>query len=179
MLLRQLAAFAFSRALFSAGKSIAARIPMMAMTTRSSIRVNARLTLHRPPRAVMTAFITGSSSRSYLCDVQLVRKPDTMGRTGLWCSRATFLHRLCLYTNPFAFGKNNYVTGSSAVWSGRPQPRPWAPAITNQACARILVASASATSATAPSTLFRYRARSGTRRRDCGQRISPAINQKH
>ena len=33
---------AFSRALFNAGNSMAARMPMMAMTTRSSIKVNAR-----------------------------------------------------------------------------------------------------------------------------------------
>ena len=42
MLLTQLLAMAVSRALFSAGKSIAARMAMIAMTTRSSIRVKRR-----------------------------------------------------------------------------------------------------------------------------------------
>jgi len=46
-LLAQLERRAFSRARANTGKSIAARIAMMAITTNSSIRVNARLRKRR------------------------------------------------------------------------------------------------------------------------------------
>src|SRR5882724_4877878 len=83
MLLTQTAALAFSRALFSAGNNIAARIPMIVMTTSNSMSVKARLAL------------TGKKIEITLCTVDLLllrlvawlaSQPDTFPNkeSGTW-----------------------------------------------------------------------------------------------
>jgi hypothetical protein len=69
-LLVQLAWAAFWRALFKAGKSIAARIAMMAMTTSSSISVKAQGAYLACPRlarakSLSASFMIGIAQQSY------------------------------------------------------------------------------------------------------------------
>lgn len=57
-LLRHLVVFARSRALFNAGRSIEARIAMIAITTSNSIRVNLRILLGSLPPGIAIPMTT-------------------------------------------------------------------------------------------------------------------------